>query len=168
MQLPLFFCIVVDCSDLLQVLDGDARSSFVFHKNVFPRFRVFLVIPALGETHTVVLGVVFDAVLLPRYRASGVFFVDATALVIVVIFLAVTGRIVPIIVRPVPRIEGFSEFLQNALTGLRVQSVVLVMGLQFVFEVSVIGDFARFIPHVAGVVVGDVPEFTGTPPVSVE
>jgi len=36
-------------------------------------------------------------------------------------FFAVAGRVRSIIVLPiaVPRVEGFSEFLQNALTGLR-------------------------------------------------
>ncbi|ELY57777.1 hypothetical protein C493_07259, partial [Natronolimnohabitans innermongolicus JCM 12255] len=80
--------------------------------------RVFLVIGTFGEAHAVVLGVVADTVLLPRYGRTRVFFVDAAALVVVVVFFAVAGRIVPIIVTGVPRVEGFSEFLQNPLAGL--------------------------------------------------
>ena len=41
---PPLFPLVVDRSDLLQVLDGDARACLVFDKDVFPCFRVFLVI----------------------------------------------------------------------------------------------------------------------------
>ncbi len=48
----------------------------------------------------------------------GLFFVDATTLLIGVFLLAVAGRIVPVVVGAVPRVEDFSEFLQNALTGL--------------------------------------------------
>ena len=97
-------------------------------------------------------------------------FVDAVVVVVVVVFLAVAGRIRSTVGLPltVPRVEGFSEFLQNALTGLRVQSLVFWMGLQLVFEVAVVGNLPGFVPHVAGVVVGDVPEFAGTPPVLVE
>jgi len=47
-----------------------------------------------------------------------VFFVDTATLRVVVVFLAVAGGIVSIVVRLVPRGEGFSELLQNALTGL--------------------------------------------------
>ena len=43
---------------------------------------------------------------------------DAVALVVGVVFLAVAGRIVPVVIGAVPRVEGFSEFFQNALTGL--------------------------------------------------
>ena len=62
----------------------------------------------------------FDAVLLPRHRAAWVFFVDAATLLVVVIFFAVAGRIRTRVRLPlaVPRVEGFSEFLKNALTGL--------------------------------------------------
>ncbi len=64
----------------------------------------------------------FDAVLLPRHRAAWVFFVDAATLLVVVVFLAVAGRIRSSVRLPlaVPRVEGFSEFLKNALTGLTV------------------------------------------------
>ena len=46
-------------------------------------------------------------------------FVDAVVVVVVVVFLAVAGRIRSTVGLPltVPRVEGFSEFLQNALTG---------------------------------------------------
>ncbi len=122
------------------------------------------------EANSIVLRVVFDAVLLPRHRTAWVFFVDAPTLLVVVVFLAVAGRVRSIVrlPLPVPRVEGFSEFLQNALTGLTVQSLVFWMCLQLVFEVAVVGDLPGFIPHVAGVVVGDVPEFAGAPSVSVE
>ena len=98
------------------------------------------------------------------------FFVDAATLLVVVIFLAVAGRIRSTVRLPltVPRVEGFSEFLQNALTGLTVQSLVLVVSLQLVFEVAVVRNVTRFIPHFTGVVVGDVPELAGTPPVAVK
>jgi hypothetical protein len=99
-----------------------------------------------------------------------VFFVDAAALGVVVVFLAVAGRIRSIVRLPlaVPRVEGFSEFLQNALTGLRMQSLVFGMTFQLVFEVSVVGNLARVFPLLSRVVVGDVPEFTGRPPVPVK
>jgi len=97
-----------------------------------------------------------------------VFFVDATALVVVVVFFPIAGWIVPIVVGAVPRVEGFSEFLQNALTGLRMESVVFWMRLQLVFEVAVTGNLARLLPDFSGVVVRDVPEFAGAPPVPVK
>ena len=86
------------------------------------------------------------------------FFVDAAAVVVVVVFLAVAGRIRSIIGLSLffPRIEGFNEFLQNALTGLTVQSVVLGVALQLVFEVAVVGNLARLLPDFSGVVVCDV------------
>ncbi|ERG92078.1 MAG: hypothetical protein J07HQW1_02113, partial [Haloquadratum walsbyi J07HQW1] len=68
----------------------------------------------------------------------------------------------------VPRVEGFSEFLQNALTGLRMQSFVLGVTFQLVFEVAVVRNLTRLLPQLAGVVVSDVPEFAGVPPVQVE
>ena len=109
--------LVVDGANLLQVLDGDPGACFVFDEDVLPCLRVFFVIRALREANPVVLGVVFDAVLFPRYRRTGVFFVDAVALVVVVVFLAVAGRIRTVVglSLSVPRVEGFSEFLQNAL-----------------------------------------------------
>jgi hypothetical protein len=99
-----------------------------------------------------------------------VFFVDATALRVVVGFLAVAGGIRSTVGLPlsVPRVEGFSEFLQNALTGLTMQSFVFGVTFQLVFEVAVGRNLARVLPHVSGVVVSDVPEFAGRPPVSVE
>jgi hypothetical protein len=99
-----------------------------------------------------------------------VFFVDPIAVVVVVVFLAVAGRIRSPVGLPlsVPRVEGFSEFLQNALTGLRMQSLVFWMNLQLVFEVTVVRNLPGFLPHLMGVVVSDVPEFAGRPPVPVE
>ena len=170
MQLPSLLCFVVDGPDLLQILDCNTGTGFVLDKDVFPCFRVFLMICTLREPNTVVLGVVSDAVLLPRHRTSRVFFVDATALVVVVVFLAVAGWIRSIIGLPLfaPRVEGFSEFLQNALTGLRMQSFVVGVTFQLVFEVAVVGDLTRFLPDFSGVVVSDVPELAGRPPMSVE
>ena len=127
----------------------------------------------------------FDAVLLPRHGGARVFFVDAATLLVVVVFLAVAGRIRSTVRLPltVPRVEGFSEFLQNALTGLTVQSLVVGMTFQLVFEVAVVRNFTRFIPHFAGVVISDVvrlcltgsqtesenvPEFRCTPPMPVK
>ncbi len=43
------------------------------------------------------------------------FFVDAMTLLVVVVFFAVAGWVVPVIFGAVPRVEDFSEFLQNAL-----------------------------------------------------
>jgi hypothetical protein len=99
-----------------------------------------------------------------------VFFVDAVAFVVVVDFLAIAGRIRSIVGLPLfaPRIEGFSEFLQNALTGLTMQSLVFLVAFQLVFEVAVVGNPTRVLPDFAGVVVSDVPEFAGRPPVAVE
>ncbi|ERH08878.1 MAG: hypothetical protein J07HX64_00630 [halophilic archaeon J07HX64] len=42
------------------------------------------------------------------------------------------------------------------------------MGLQLVFEVAVVRNLACVIPHLAGMVIGDVPELAGRPPVPVE
>ena len=62
----------------------------------------------------------FDAVLLPRHGRTWVFFVDATPLLVEVVFLAVAGRIRTGVRLPrfVPQVEDFSEFRKNALTGL--------------------------------------------------
>ena len=100
----------------------------------------------------------FDAVLLPRHRRTWVFFVDATPLLVVVVFLAVAGRIRSSVRLPlaVPRIEGFSEFLQNALTGLTVQSLVVIVSLQLGFEVAVVGYLARGFPLLSRVVISDI------------
>ncbi|ERG96335.1 MAG: hypothetical protein J07HQW2_02812 [Haloquadratum walsbyi J07HQW2] len=71
------------------------------------------------------------------------FFVDATTLVIGVVFLAVAGWIVSVFAGAVPRIEDFSEFLQNVLTGLTVQSLVRWMSVQL----RVVGDLDGFTPY---------------------
>jgi hypothetical protein len=42
------------------------------------------------------------------------------------------------------------------------------LGLQLVFQLLVVGDLGRFLPDFSGVIVGDVPEFAGTPPVLVK
>jgi hypothetical protein len=42
------------------------------------------------------------------------------------------------------------------------------MNLQLVFEVTVVRNLPGFLPHLMGVVVSDVPEFAGRPPVPVE
>jgi hypothetical protein len=55
-----------------------------------------------------------------------------------------------------PRVESFSEFLQNALTGPGMESLICWMCFQLVFEVAVVRNLARFIPDLSGVVVGDV------------
>ena len=85
-------------------------------------------------------------------------------------FFAVAGRIRTRVrlLRFVPRVEGFSEFLKNALTGLTVQSLVVVVSLQLVFEVAVVRYLARGFPLLSRVVVGDIPEFRCTPPVPVK
>jgi hypothetical protein len=170
MQFPLPLCRVVDSTNLLQVFDGDAGACLVFDKDVFPRFGMFLVIRAFSKANTVVLDVVFDTVLLPRHRGTRVFLVDAVSVVVVVVFLAVTGRIRTVIGFPlaVPRVEGFSEFLQNALTGLRMQSFVLGVTFQLGFEVAVVRNLTRVLPDLLRVVVRDVPELAGVPPVQVE
>jgi len=49
-----------------------------------------------------------------------------------------------------------------------VQSFVRWVGLQLVFQLLMAGNLARLFPLLAGVVVGDVPEFAGTPPVLVQ
>ena len=50
-----------------------------------------------------------------------------------------------VLVLLLPRVEGFSEFLQNALAGLTVQSLVFAVSLQLAFQLRVVGDLARFI-----------------------
>ena len=109
---------------------------------------------------------------------------DATPLLVGVVSFAVAGRIRTRVVLALlfPRVEGFSEFLQNALTGLAVQSLVLRVNLQLIFEVAVVGNLVRFLPDLSGVIVGDVvrlcltgsqaesenvPEFAGRPSVPV-
>ena len=91
-------------------------------------------------------------------------------MVVVVVVLAVAGRIRSMIVLALllPRVEGFSEFFQNALTGLRVQSFVLVVSLQLALQVRIVRNLARGFPLLSGVVVRNVPEFRRTPPVPVE
>ena len=42
------------------------------------------------------------------------------------------------------------------------------MSLQLVFQLLVIGNLPGLLPDLAGVIVGDVPEFAGTPPVPVK
>lgn len=97
---------------------------------------------AFREADAIVLRVVTDAVLFPRHGRKRMFFVDAVA---------------------VSRGEGFSELLQNALTGPRVQSFVLWMRLQLVFQVAIVVNLARFLPDSTGVVVRNVPQLAGTP-----
>ncbi|ERG98100.1 MAG: hypothetical protein J07HQX50_02132 [Haloquadratum sp. J07HQX50] len=89
------------------------------------------------------------------------FFVDAVAVVVVVFSFAVAGRIRTRVILgfSVPRVEGFSEFLQNALTGLAMQSLVVVMTFQLAFSLRIVGNLARIIPHLAGVIVCNVPQF---------
>lgn len=45
-KFPPLFRPIVDCSNLLEVLDGDTGCGFVLNKDVFPRFRVLFVIRA--------------------------------------------------------------------------------------------------------------------------
>ena len=120
MQFPSSLRLVVDGANLLQVLNRDTRARLVLDEDVLPRFGVFLVIRAFREPDATILRVVFDAVLLPRHRATRVFFVDAATLLVVVVSFAVVGRIRTRVRLPrfVPRVEGFSEFRKNALTGL--------------------------------------------------
>ena len=74
MQFPAPFRLVVDSANLLQILDCDAGTRFVFDKNVFPCLGVFLMIRTFRETHSPVVGVVTNSLLLPRHRATRVFF----------------------------------------------------------------------------------------------
>jgi energy-coupling factor transporter transmembrane protein EcfT len=97
-----------------------------------------------------------------------VFFVNATVLLVVVVFFAVAGRIIPVVIAGVLRVKCLSEFLQNPLTGLTMQPLVLWMTFQLVFEIAMVGNLARFFPDLSRVIVGDVPEFAGAPPVPVE
>lgn len=132
----------------------------------------------LREPHSVVFGVVTDAVLFPRYRRPRMFFVDTGTVIVVVVALAISVR--PKVSRTigtdaerpceetgwirtivgfaflVPRAEGFSELLQNALTGLTGESLVWWMGLQLAFQVIVTGNLARLFPDASGVVVCDI------------
>jgi len=48
------------------------------------------------------------------------------------------------------------------------QSLVFVVTFQLVFEVAVVRNLPGFLPRFAGVVVCNVPEFAGAPPVPVE
>jgi len=47
-----------------------------------------------------------------------VFFVDATALIVVVVAFAVARWVVAVVVGTIPRVKAFSELLKNSLTGL--------------------------------------------------
>ena len=169
-QFPPLLRLAVDGPNLLQVLDRDFGASFVFNEDVVPVSRVVFVVRAFREPDVVVLGVVTDTFLFPRQGTAWVFFVDAVSIIVVVVFLAVAGRIRTRVVLPfpVPRVEGFSEFLQNALTGLRMESFVGCMSLQLAFQVRIIENLARVIPHLAGVIVRNVPQFRCTPSVQVE
>ena len=79
-EFPATLRVVVDGTNLLQVLNLYTGACLVLDKDVFLRFGVFLVIRPFRETNAVVLGIVSDAVLFPRHRTARVFFVDAAAL----------------------------------------------------------------------------------------
>jgi hypothetical protein len=75
---------------------------------------------------------------------------------------AVAGRSGTAIAVPTlckPAVERFSEFFENALTGLRMKVRIAFMAFEFGFEFPVIGDLARFVPLLLCVVATDVPEF---------
>jgi len=128
------------------------------------------VVCAFREADLVVFLVVLEPVLLPCHRATGMLFVDTISVVVVVVAFAVARRVRTAIGLAflIPRVKAFSELLKNSLTGLAMQSVVLGVVFQLVFQVFQVWDLAGFVPHLAGVVVSDVPEFAGTPPMSVE
>ena len=48
------------------------------------------------------------------------------------------------------------------------QSLVVIVSLQLSFEVAVVGYLVRGFPLLSRVVVGDIPELAGTPPVAVK
>ena len=135
-------------------------------------------IRAFRQANFVVFLVVLESVLFPCHRATGVFFVNAVAVLIGVVAFTVARRVRTVIgvAFLIPRVKAFSKLLQNSLTGLAMQTLVFNM-------VFTIGDFAGFVPDVVGMVVADVvrlrltgsqtasenvPEFTGAPPMPVE
>ena len=76
--------------------------------------------------------------------------------------VAVAGRSGTIVAVPMlcePAIECFSEFFENALTGLRMKIRIAFVAFKFGFEFPVIGDLARFVPLFLCIVATDVPEF---------
>ena len=96
------------------------------------------------------------------------FFVDSAALIVVVVAFAVARWVVPVVVGTISRVKAFSELFKNSLTGLAVQSVVFGVVFHLGFEFRVVRNFASFVPLLTGVVVANVPEFAGTPPVTVK
>ncbi|ELZ65784.1 hypothetical protein C457_15687 [Haloferax prahovense DSM 18310] len=70
-----------------------------------------------------------------------------------------SGTVVAVPTLPEPAVERFSEFFENALTGLRMQVRVAFVAFEFGFEFSVIGNLARFVPLFLCVVATDVPKF---------
>ena len=129
---------------------------------------MLFVVRALAESNLVVFLVVFEPVLLPRHGGTWVFFLDTVAILIVVVAFGVARRIIPIIVRLEPRVNAFIEFLKNPLTGLAMQSLVFWVVFQLMLQVFIARNLAGFVPHLSGVVVGDVPQFRCAPPMQVE
>ena len=96
------------------------------------------------------------------------FFVDSVAVAIVIVAFAVAWWVVPVVVGAEQRTEGFRKLFENFLAGLRVQSVVFGMSLQFAFEFAFAGYFASFVPSLLDVVASNVPKFGCRPTVPVE
>ncbi len=168
-KLPATFRPVVDGTHLLDILNSRVRSSLIFNQHVLPRFRVLFVIRTFRQANFVV----FLSWLNP-----------VTILIVVVAFtIAQRVRTIVGVAFLIPRVKTFSKLLQNSLTGLAMQPLVFWMCFQLVFQLFMIGDFAGFVPDVAGMVVADivrlrltgsqtpsenVPEFTDAPPMPVE
>lgn len=70
------------------------------------------------EPNSVIFRIVSDSFLLPCYRASRVFLVNAVAIVIVIVFFAVSRRVIPVVITREPRVEGFSEFSEQTPTEI--------------------------------------------------
>ena len=89
-----------DGTHLLDVLDGHVWAGVVFDQIrpvcILALAGVFFVSRAFREADLIVFLVVLEPVLLPRDRAPGVFFVDAVAVLVVVVAFAVARRIIPL------------------------------------------------------------------------
>jgi len=148
-----------DRSDLLDVLYVHIRAGGVLAENEV-RPRLFE-IRSFRESNPVVVGVVFETVLFECDRRAGM----------LVALLAVAGWVrvpVAILTVGVPRVERFSQFFENCLTGLSVQIRVAFVTLEVRFERAVVWNRAGFTPDTVAGPPGDVPEFRGGEPKRIE
>jgi hypothetical protein len=151
----------VDGADLLDVPLGEVHIGARLVLTEHEVRAVLFEISPFREANALILCVVFEASRLERHRGAWVR----------VAAFAVAGRSGTVVAVPTlcePAVERFSEFFENALTGLRMQVRVAFVALEFAFEVPVIGNLAHVVPHALCVVATDVPELRRGPAEFVE